>query len=477
MGRVKASLTLLLALCFGGEVLAQTLPPQARSALQAAQLPESALAVWIAPIGADPQPRLAWRETAPHNPASLAKLVTTWAALEQLGPAWRWRTPVWLSGQLDPQNGVFKGDIHIAGRGDPTQVIERLWLQLRELRQLGLRELRGDFVLDNQAFAPDGQQPADFDGEPWRPGNVRPDALLFNFKSWTVQIRPDPARSLAWLSSELPLPLAQASVAMRPGPCAAPRAALRANWAQPAITAGQALRFDGFWPSACGLHRWPLADADPDSYNARLLAALWREVGGVLTGRVRSGPAPRTEAPALEWLSPPLAEVVRDINKHSNNLMAEQLGLSLALQAGLEPATADGARQHLAGWLQRRLAWAPERFVWDRASGLSRQTRLTAQQLGQLLQAAWDSPVMPEFLASLPLAGLDGTLQRDPGRFGGALASAHLKTGSLRDVHALAGYLLARSGQRYVVVLLLEHPQAAAGRAALDALLRWAADD
>ena len=472
--RVKPSLTFLLALCFGGVALAQPLPAGVRSALQAAQLPDGALAVWVAPLDAPQASRLAWRESALHNPASLAKLASTWAALEQLGPAWRWRTPVWLQGQLDPATGLFKGDIHIAGRGDPTQVIERLWLQLRQLRQLGVRELQGDFVLDNQAFVPDTQQPADFDGEPWRPGNVQPDALLFNFKSWTVQIRPDPARNLAWLSSELPL--AQASVPLRPGPCTAPRAALRANWALEPAKA-QPLRFDGHWPSACGAQSWPLADPDPASYNARLLAALWRELGGQLSGQVRAGPAPQAQAPTLEWLSPPLAEVVRDINKHSNNLMAEQLGLTLALQTGQEPAAAEGARRQLAAWLQRRLDWPADSFVWDRASGLSRHTRLTARQLGQLLQAAWDSAVMPEFVASLPLAGQDGTLLREPGRFGAARARAHLKTGSLRDVQAIAGYVLARSGRRYVVVGLLEHAQAGAGRPALDALLRWAAED
>jgi D-alanyl-D-alanine carboxypeptidase/D-alanyl-D-alanine-endopeptidase (penicillin-binding protein 4) len=446
--------------------------------LQAARLPADALALWIAPLDAPATPRLAWRETAAQNPASLAKLATSLAALELLGPHWRWRTPVWIQGRLDPGTGVLEGDVLIAGRGDPSLVIERLWLLLGQLQQRGVRELRGDFVLDNQAFAPDAQSAADFDGEPWRPGNVRPDALLLNFKSWTLSLHPDPARQLAWLRSDLPIALAQDRVPMRAGPCVDPRAALRANWVlQPAQP--QPLRLDGHWPSACGEHRWPLADADPQSFNARLIAAMWQAIGGKLSGTVRSGAAPLTEAPSFEWQSPPLAELLRDLNKHSNNLMAEQLGLTLALQGGQLPADASGARQLLTQWLQQRLAWSAQDFVWDRASGLSRHTRLSAKQLGQLLQAAWDSPLMPEFLASLPLAGRDGTLVREPARFGEALGRAHLKTGSLRDVQAVGGYLLARSGRRYVVVAMLQHPQAQGPRAreVLDAVLRWSALD
>jgi serine-type D-Ala-D-Ala carboxypeptidase/endopeptidase (penicillin-binding protein 4) len=477
---VKRCLSLLLLglTVAVGQALAQAtaLPSEVDRALQASRLPPQALALWVAPLEAPETSRWTWRETQPHNPASLAKLVTTWAALEQLGPAWRWRTPVWVTGPIDPRTGVLRGDLVLQGRGDPTLVLERLWLLLRRVQQLGIREIQGDIILDSRAFAPDSQQPGDFDGEAWRPGNVRPDALLFNFKSWTLQLQPDPARGVAWLTSDLPLPLAQDRVPIKPGPCTDPRGSLQANWLGDASASAQPLRLAGHLPSACGEQRWPLADADPASFNGRLLLALWREMGGSLKGKVRAGEAPAREPPRFEWTSLALAEVVRDINKHSNNLMAEQLALTLALQSGTEPVDAAAARAFLQRWLQQRMGWEAGSFVWDNASGLSRQTRMSAQQLGQLLVRAWQSPVMPEFVASLPLAGLDGTLSREPGRFGEALARAHMKTGSLRDVSAVAGYLIARSGKRYAVVALLQHPQVTQGRAVLDAVLRsaWA---
>ena len=109
----------------------------------------------------------------------------------------------------------------------------------------------------------------------------------------------------------------------------------------------------------------------------------------------------------------------------------------------------------------------------DNGSGLSRETRLTAQQLARLLQSAWASPVMPELMASLPVSGTDGTLTRSkatPGR-------AHLKTGSLRDVAGVAGYVLAHNGRRYVVVAVVNHPNANAARPAIDALVQWAINE
>jgi D-alanyl-D-alanine carboxypeptidase/D-alanyl-D-alanine-endopeptidase (penicillin-binding protein 4) len=469
--------TLWGALAWGLGATAQPLPGPAalptplQHALREAALPETALALWCAGVDGGP-PRAAWRAQALHNPASLAKLLTTWMALSVLGPGWRWRTPVWFTGPLRGSDGVLDGDVVIQGQGDPSLVLERVWLLLRRIRQQGVREIAGDLVLDTSLFAPEPRSPADFDGEPWRPGNVQPDALLLNFKAHELQVLPDPASSQAWVGSDTGLLPAHA-VPLRPGPCRDPRGALRANWVE-APGRAEPLRLAGHLPATCGAQTWPLADPEPDTYNARLLTRLWGELGGRLRGRVRAGAAPEGP-PRFEHRSPALAEVVRDINKFSNNAMAEQLALTLALADGERPATRAGARQRLQAFAQQRLGWAPEAFVLDNGSGLSRDTRLSAEQLGQLLQAAWASPVMPEFVASLPLAGVDGTLSREPGRFGAALARAHLKTGSLRDVAGLAGVVQDAAGRRWVLVALLEHPQAQRGRGVLDAAVRWAA--
>jgi D-alanyl-D-alanine carboxypeptidase/D-alanyl-D-alanine-endopeptidase (penicillin-binding protein 4) len=166
--------------------------------------------------------------------------------------------------------------------------------------------------------------------------------------------------------------------------------------------------------------------------------------------------------------SPALAEVVRDVNKYSNNVMAQQVFLTLALQKN-GVATFDGAREALRQWWQARVGDA-ELPQADNGAGLSRDARLTAQALARMLQVAWQSPVMPDLVASLPMSGVDGTLRRSQSR-----ASAHLKTGSLRDVMAVAGYVHAASGRRYVLVAVVNHANAGAARPVLDSLVDWTA--
>ena len=217
---------------------------------------------------------------------------------------------------------------------------------------------------------------------------------------------------------------------------------------------------------------WPIAYTDPSSYSARAVAGVWQQMGGALAGQVRDGRVPTGLAPAFEFQSPSLAELVRDINKFSNNVMARQLFLTLSLQQqGV--GTLEGSREILRSWWRERIG-PGESPVFVNGSGLSRQERTTAQGLGRLLQVAWASPLMPDLAASLPLYGVDGTTRRGRGKAAGL---AHLKTGSLRDVSGVAGYVHGRQGKRYVLIAIANHAQAHAARPAIEALIEWAARD
>jgi D-alanyl-D-alanine carboxypeptidase/D-alanyl-D-alanine-endopeptidase (penicillin-binding protein 4) len=214
-----------------------------------------------------------------------------------------------------------------------------------------------------------------------------------------------------------------------------------------------------------------VAYADPRSYAVRAVGGLWQELGGKLTGQVREGRVPAGLKPAFEMQSPALAEVIRDVNKFSNNVMAQQVFLTLSLQQkGV--GTLEGSREVLRNWWASRLG--PDVPGFDNGSGLSREDRISAQQLARLLQYAWASPLMPELLSSLPIAGTDGTTRRMRGKSQGI---AHLKTGSLRDVAGVAGYVHAASGRRYVLVAIANHPGAGAMRPAIEALIDWTARD
>ena len=443
------------------------LPPEVRAALARAKVPADALSVIVqdtGPAGATAaSPLLSWHAHRAINPASVFKLATTYAALDLLGPAFVWTTPVWLKGSV--REGVLEGDLVIKGQGDPKLVHERLWLLLRRVQQMGVREIRGDIVLDRSAFVVPDASPAEFDGEPLRPYNVRPDALLLSYKAVLYTFTPDPARGIARVGAEPPIQGMQvdAQVPLLAGPCDDWRAGLKATPGDP-----ERMRFAGGYPASCGERLWPLAYAEPARYNARLLQALWYELGGKLNGSVRDGLAPTTP-PSFEVSSPALAEVVRDINKYSNNVMAQQLFLTLGLQLR-GGGTPDNARAVLREWLGQQLGAQAEGVVVDNGSGLSRETRISAEALASLLQSAWRSPVMPELLASLPVAGIDGTARRARG----AAGRAHLKTGSLKDVAAVAGVVLSPGGRRRIVVAVLNHPQAEQARPALDAVVQWA---
>jgi D-alanyl-D-alanine carboxypeptidase/D-alanyl-D-alanine-endopeptidase (penicillin-binding protein 4) len=442
------------------------LPAPVEQALARAHLPRDALVAYVQDAG-NGRERLDWQSAKPVNPASLTKLVTTYAALDILGPAWTWSTPVWLQGSL--REGVLDGDLVLQGRGDPTLVLERLWLLLRRVRQqFGVREIRGDIVLDRSAFAVPDVAPGAFDGEAQRPYNVGADALMLNFKALLLRFTPDVSQRRARIGVEPPLAgvTIDASVALSDAPCDDWHAALRAD-----VASATHIRFAGAYPASCGEKLWPIAYADAPGYNARLLAGLWAELGGRLAGRVRDGAAPAT-APSFEVVSPPLAEVVRDINKYSNNVMAQQLFLTLGL-AQRGAGTPENAREVLNEWLAEHLGEAARDALIDNGSGLSRETRLPARAFARLLLQAWASPVMPELVASLPVAGLDGTLRRSQSPLG----RAHLKTGSLRDVAGIAGFVLGASGRRQLVVAIVNHPNAAAARPALDALVQWTAQD
>jgi D-alanyl-D-alanine carboxypeptidase/D-alanyl-D-alanine-endopeptidase (penicillin-binding protein 4) len=453
----------------------QALPDTVLTALEKAHVPAEALAVLVRDAEGRAPPRLTHRATQPMNPASVMKLVTTIAALDLLGPAYSWRTPVWVDGPV--VNGVLQGNVFVQGQGDPKLVLEKLWLLLRRLQGLGVHSISGDIVLDNRAFEVSATHPGEFDGEPLRPYNAAPDALLINFKSVVMTFAPDlransarvqfdPPLSGVQLQTSVPLSISKTTAN---GACGDYRASLKADFSDPAR-----IRFNGSYPAGCGEKVWPVAYADPASYNARAIEGLWRSMGGQLGGRVRSGTAPISSA-SFYITSPTLADVIRDVNKFSNNVMAQQVFLTLGRPANPDsslPASTESARAAVRQWWQRRISATDVPSI-DNGSGLSRHNRISAQQLGQLLQVAYASPYMPELMSSLPLVGVDGTLKRSQA----GSASAHLKSGSLKDVTALAGYVHAANGKRYVLVAIVNHPNAAAVRPALDALIDWAVMD
>jgi D-alanyl-D-alanine carboxypeptidase/D-alanyl-D-alanine-endopeptidase (penicillin-binding protein 4) len=462
---------LLFVLCCLCAVLARAdqLPSVVAQALKGAGIPQAATAVWVREVNVN-VPRLELNARAALNPASTMKLVTTFAALDLLGPAYVWKTEAFAGGTLN--DGVLTGDLHLKGGGDPKLTYDQFGRLLRQIRARGIREIRGDLVLDRSAFAGNGSDPGRFDAQPMRPYNVSPDALLLNFKAVTLQLVPDPANRKLLVSMEpapVNLDLVNQITLGNGNGCGDWKERLRADVFSHGTTTRLVLA--GVFPQACEEQRWNIAVQDHPQFVLGVFQQLWAELGGTFTGGVRDGAVP-AEARAIGVLpSPTLAEVVRDINKFSNNVMARQLFLTLGMEAGHRPASAADADAAIRAWLDARGLSVPE-LVLENGSGLSRRERISAEGLGRLLQAAWRSAVMPELMASLPVTATDGTMKKRL-KQNGVAGQAHIKTGSLEGVRSIAGYVLDKTGRRWIVVFFVNHANASGAQAAQDALLQW----
>jgi D-alanyl-D-alanine carboxypeptidase/D-alanyl-D-alanine-endopeptidase (penicillin-binding protein 4) len=275
---------------------------------------------------------------------------------------------------------------------------------------------------------------------------------------------PDAANKVARVHVEPPLAgvQVQASVPLSNADCSDYRTSLKADFQNPLR-----MGFAGTYPMTCADRVWPVAYADPPQFAARAIHGMWLHLGGQLSGTVREGAMPAHLKPLWSHESPSLAEVVRDINKFSNNVMADQLFLTLGLQQrGL--GNAANSKAVVDAWWRERFGQEPP--FMDKGSGLSREARISPQELAALLQWVWLQPFMPEMMSSLPLTGVDGTMKRSK-----STASAHLKTGSLRDVMGVAGYVDGPQGQRYVLVAIVNHANAHQARPVIDALIDWTA--
>jgi D-alanyl-D-alanine carboxypeptidase/D-alanyl-D-alanine-endopeptidase (penicillin-binding protein 4) len=455
--------------------MAQQPPSVVADAMKRAGIPLDATGIYVQEAAPKGKLLVASNAATGFNPASVMKLITTDAALELLGPSFSWKTKAFVDGA---QSGdTLNGDLIFKGGGDPKLVIENFWLFLRQLRARGIRDIRGNLVLDRSMFAPAFYDAARFDGDPRKPYTVGPDALLLNYKTLAVRFVPDNDNGVVNVTLDPPL----ADFAIR-APALGSGACVGDNWKDQVQEASDenAAIFNGIFPAACGEKVWYLHPykMTGNEYFGDVFRQMWRDLGGRFDGKVVSGTVSPTARQVGEWQSVTLPEVIRDINKFSNNVMARQVLLTLAANVGAQdlaaPADTDTGARVIQEWLGGKGIQAPE-LVVDNGAGLSRIGRVSAATLGRILLSAFQSSTMPEFISSMPLVGYDGTMRkRLQGR--DVAGQAHIKTGSLNDVRAIAGYVLAASGKYYVVVFLINHPKAIAGQAAQDALIQWIYD-
>ncbi|MDD5057160.1 MAG: D-alanyl-D-alanine carboxypeptidase/D-alanyl-D-alanine-endopeptidase [Sideroxydans sp.] len=468
----------LLALCFFSGAHAVPLPATVKQELQIAGIPQSAIAVEVREVGKR-NSLISLNAQRAMNPASTMKLLTTYAALDMLGPAYTWKTEAYIDGDL--KDGVLNGNLILKGYGDPKFSIEQFWLWLSELRSRGLREIRGDLILDRSYFDLPAHDPAAFDEDPARAYNVGPDALLINFNTLRLRYMPDGDR--VKIVSEPVLDGVNVDNQLTPNNLPVNCD----NWnelfsVQPR---GDSVVMQGDYPMGCGEREQNLSVMPHTRYVGAVFGAIWKELGGTLQGKEREGIVGSNAKLFSTHRSEPLSIVIRDINKFSNNVMARQVFLTLggtvpALDApatdavfNTQPLTIERGILAMQLWLARNQMDFKE-VVLENGAGLSRKERISAAHMAQLLRHAYDHPMNAELQASLPILGMDGSVKKRL-KESPAAGHAHLKTGTLEGVKTLAGYVKSKSGKEWVVVFFINHPLAKRGQDAQDALLEWLA--
>ncbi|MCC5888367.1 MAG: D-alanyl-D-alanine carboxypeptidase/D-alanyl-D-alanine-endopeptidase [Gammaproteobacteria bacterium] len=487
--------TLLPGLLLGLALLAAQakaeLPAPVARVASALGVDHGDISLWVQELNR-PEPLAAHLPDTPRTPASTMKLVTTFVALQGLTPAFRWRTEVHALGPV--VNGVLEGDLLLRGYGDPYLVSEEFWKLTQAIRQRGLIRINGDLVFDTSYYQLPEESPADFDGRPDRVYNLLPHPLLVNFNAMRFEFEPADGQVRVTTEPVLTNVEVQNRLRVAPGACGGYQRGIALNVLEPPVR--DRVMLEGAFPAGCSRYAMTRSVLQPESYAFGLFDKYWRQAGGEIRGGWRSGVLPSPWTAGREDLvaangdddaqasvdadtllhvhhSRSLGEIVRLVNKYSNNVMTRHLELTLGAQRFDPPATPEKGRAATLELL-RQYGIDTGGLIIDNPSGLSRTARLSARQLGQLLVAAWDGPYMPEFVSSLALSGLDGTV-RNRFRFGPEAGRMHLKTGTLDHVSAIAGYVQTPDNRRFAVVVMVNAPQAhrGPGEEIQNALLSW----
>ena len=476
------------------ETALQYIPKAVAASLEKSQIPKEAISISVVEIEPGRPGKVAaktevdWRSKQAMNPASTMKLITTLTSLDVLGPQYRWRTNIYTDGLI--RQGTLKGNLYLQGTGDPKLVPEEFAKMMKALQNLGIQKIDGNLFFDRSAYAPSVMEHNTIDGESLRAYNVPPDPLLYAFRTLSFQL--GKSRTADFIDISYTPPLSQLKVINQmqlvDQSCDSWKSNIRFNLDPEGngATTNQFLtaQFSGSFPNTCKEVNYNVVAFDANTFLTQGFAAAWELAGGTWTQAPtgKSGSVPLAARLLLQFEGTPLADDVQDINKYSNNVMARQLMLTLALEKMGKPATTENGELVIQSWLKGLGLQFPE-LVIENGSGLSRNEAISAEHMTQLLVAARNLSVADTFYNSLPIAGTDGTMRN---RLMAHLRKflhlkkkpeVRIKTGSLADVRAISGYVMSKSGKMYAVTSFINHPNAWRGLEAHDQLLAWLLDD
>lgn len=454
-----------------------TLPAAVKTRLQAAAIPDIAFTA-IALRLADGRVMYSNNANAALQPASTLKVLTSIVALDALGPAHRGRVEFRSAGEI--RDGALHGDLVIRGLANPDFDANALRSVLAKLSHQGINDIRGDVILDRHFFVPArtdiGLPP--FDETPEFRYNVIPDALMLGSNLHSLEISSTDSALRISANPALPGVRFESALTLVDGSCTD----WEDTWQLPTVTTHNGgdvvVKLNGQYPKHCSINT-AINVLDRTLYADRLIRAIWSERGGRIVGVVRdttTGTDANSPRLLTQHESRTLAEFNRDIVKRSDNPITRLTYLTLGAQSdSTRLTTSERAEAVVRRWLAKHRIDATG-LVLDNGSGLSRSERITAITLAEVLRVGHQSVWAPEFMAMFPIVGVDGGM-RNRLLESGVTGRARLKTGTLRNTMALAGFVPDASGQMHAVVTIVNHDLATAkvGRPIIDAMIDWIA--
>ena len=403
-----------------------------------------------------------------RTPASVIKVFTTYAAALKLGFDYRWPTQFYKAGSLT--NGVLRGDLVIKGFGDPTLNAKDLETIVSDIRAKGIRQVTGDIVIDRSYFQVGDQDSSGFDQNLYSAYNAMPDAMMFNERVVTVCVNPKERRVYKKHADESYKVVNQLEHVNKP---------CRGKYSWPGVSIDKSdvvpvVLLKGKISKQCGERNICKVITKPYKSFYYALKEKMNEAGIAVRGTLKLKRVPGNATMLFTHYSEPLEKIISTTSKESNNLYARHLLLHLGAQAYGAPATLEKGRDAIVSILKTKGALGRGTLKIDNGSGLSRTSKMNARQLAQLYDDAYQH-YGDRWMETLSIAGIDGTMKQ---RFRHSVVSkkAWMKTGTIKRVKNIGGYVKNRAGKLYTVVIMINSSKAKyRGTKLQNEILEWLA--
>ena len=424
------------------------LPQAIEGFIKKSTIPKKDMAIYIKQVGKDVPVLAALNETTLKTPASVIKVLTTYAAVLKLGFDYHFPTKFYTMGLI--QNGVLDGDLIVKGYGDPTLNSKDLEKIVEKIKQKGIKRITGNIVIDRSFFRVSTKNSSGFDEHPYSAYNAMPDAMMYNERISTICIVPSKnnvSKKGADASYEV---INQLKTVNKP--CRG-----RYSWPGVKIDTAQAtpkIYLKGKISNHCSKQNICQVVTKPYLSFYYALKDKLKKEGVVVEGNMRLRKVPQMAKPLFTHYSRSLEKIISKTAKKSNNLYARHLLLTLGAHVYSAPATLDKGRRAVEQILRNKGALTQDGLEIDNGCGLSRTAKLSAKMLADMYADAYKR-YGDRWMQTLSIAGVDGTIKK---RFRGTAVKnrAWMKTGTLKRTKNISGYVKDASGQLYEVVILVQ---------------------